>query len=184
MELNFKGEVEGWVVNFMSDHYWRVENLMEREDLMQEARMLHHELVGIYSGKVDGPHHFMALFKTSFKRHVHDLSTKNTRHKVTAASPYIEMYEDGDEVNIIDQQVGEVDNPGFLSSSFSDFSDEVREVLSIMLAAPVEVVELVSSAVITGKRQNLANQCICNLAGRDPDHEDLIDAVRCHFNCN
>ena len=61
----FKGPIEGWVVNQLERHYWRVQATMTRMDVMQEAYIKFHHLKMKYEGDVTDPQHFMALFKTS-----------------------------------------------------------------------------------------------------------------------
>ena len=40
----FKGPIEGWVVNQLERHYWRVQATMTRMDVMQEAYIKFHHL--------------------------------------------------------------------------------------------------------------------------------------------
>ena len=77
-EPEWRGEFEGWVANFLKANYWRVEATMEREDAMQEARLLFYRLRGRY--QVEEARHFMALFKTSYIRRFHDMSRDSSDH--------------------------------------------------------------------------------------------------------
>lgn len=66
--------------NTAKQNYWRVAEWYEFEDLIQDGFMVFHRIVNRYEN-VKTPKHIMALFKTSFTNHIHDLAKKRTQQQ-------------------------------------------------------------------------------------------------------
>ncbi|MCK5605898.1 hypothetical protein KAR91_28635, partial [Candidatus Pacearchaeota archaeon] len=85
LELGYKpsweGAIEGFVINTINRSYWRFHNVMEYEDVLQEAKMLFVELSQRYAGVVNTPQWFMSLFKQSFVNRLHNFSTIATKYQ-------------------------------------------------------------------------------------------------------
>src|SRR3954467_6068762 len=75
---SFTGEIEGWTMNFLKVNLWRVARTMDRDDCMQEARCVFLRVADKYRD-VNDPAHFMALYKTSWRRAFPDFSNMDTR---------------------------------------------------------------------------------------------------------
>lgn len=66
----------GWVFNTIQKNYWRVAGYYEFEDLIQDSFIVWRRVADRYPD-VELKQR-MALFKTSFNNHIHDLSKKRT----------------------------------------------------------------------------------------------------------
>ena len=73
-----------WMMSFVRKNYWRVAGLMDPEDLLQEAYLVHTKCRNKYRHVVDKKQ-FQALFMTAFSRHVHSLSHKRSRSPTTVS---------------------------------------------------------------------------------------------------
>jgi hypothetical protein len=135
----WKGPVEGYVVNFLKKNYWRVAATHEYEEAMQEARLVFLVCASHYP-LLDTPQHFMALFKRTLENEFHDLSEKAT--KARALLPE-QMDEDGPSMYDV---VGELDNDGALRTMVRQAPSEVVMVLNLFLNAPQELLELAQRA--------------------------------------
>src|ERR1700760_3791319 len=71
----WKGEIEGYVMNTITRHGWRVESTHRREDLKQEAYIVFMRCAAKYP-MLDTPQHFMSLFKRAWTNALNDLSVK------------------------------------------------------------------------------------------------------------
>jgi hypothetical protein len=175
----FKGPIEGYVVNYLSANYWRVKNNMEYEDMMQEAQVVYLRLVRKYPD-IDTPQHFMALFKTSWGNHFVDFTNKETNAR---ALMYENQFQDVEDTmsNFMSSIMGDSNNNGYLLILIKEAPAEVRQVLSLFLNAPSEILDLASKAWKDGGRnQDYGNNMLCKLLGIEPG-TDVIGIVQRYF---
>lgn len=129
----FKGPIQGFVVNFVNKNYWRVQRVMEREDVHQEAYLVFLRLQRKFPDLESGAH-FMALFKTSWIRRFHDISKVDTKSR---------MFLSADTDFAQDTLTpGKCYNDGPLGVMLRQAPSEVRSVLSLFLNAPTEILEV------------------------------------------
>lgn len=177
IERSYKGPIEGFVVNFVNKNYWRVSGYIEREDLFQEAHLLYLKVCEAYP-TVDNGRWFFSLYKTSFLNYFNGISNKKTERFLNE----IIMEEDISDIDIesIDARVSH--NEGWLSVLIDGAPEEVRAVLSLLAAAPSELLEEVAVAWRTqGKRKVVGSRHLGDLLGYDPDQVDLVQTVKDYF---
>lgn len=163
----FKGPIEGWVVNQLEREYWRVQSTMTRMDVMQEAYIVFDRVRRTYEGKIKEPKHFMSLFKTSWTRHFTDLSVTDSECRTASVA---ESYADS---------AGELENEGYLRTLVRQAPAEVRLVLTMFLNAPQELVDLATSSfqrVGRGGQRAADNRRVASLLGL-PEGSTPLDAV-------
>lgn len=68
-----------WLSRFCRKNFWRVVHWYSLEDMYQDGCVVFHRCLTKYGDKVCQKH-LMALFKTAFTNHVHDLSKAYNRH--------------------------------------------------------------------------------------------------------
>lgn len=130
----FKGPIEGFVVNFITKHAWKVARTVPREDLMQEAHVVFLRCRAKYV-EVTEPKHFMALFKTAWLHHFTDLANADTAERcVYSSTP--------DDGGVELERVGELRNDGELAVRLRQAPHEVKLVLQLFLNAPQEILDL------------------------------------------
>lgn len=140
----WKGPIEGYVVNFLSKQLWRVRPLLEHDDAMQEAYLVFLRTASRYPLE-DTPQHFMALFKTSLTNEFHDLSKKATAARTAISMSDLRSVDDDGGAMTVPEAVGETDNMGALSLMVKQAPREVLMVLNLFLNAPGELLELAHS---------------------------------------
>lgn len=170
----FKGPIEGYVVNFMQTNYWRVQATMTRVDVMQEAYYVFLRCSRKYSATVEGPQHFMALFKTAWRNHFTDLAHSDSQHRCDGT-------QDGSVTTT--EVVGETENEGYLRTLVRQAPREVALVLTMLFNVPQEILEMcLSPRSRSGRNGGDAadNARVAQLLGMPPDSKPL-DAVRDYF---
>lgn len=68
----------GWLIRTAERNYWRVEGYCTQADLVQDGYFCYLKIAERYRGKNKA--HVMALFKTAFNNHLHDLSNARRKH--------------------------------------------------------------------------------------------------------
>lgn len=170
-ELPYKGAVEGYVVNFLTRNYWRVQGSMDRDDVMQESYWVYLRVARKYPD-VESKH-LMALFKTAWGNHFTDLALGNTE----------KMKEETilDDPSSTTEVVGEVENTGFLSILVQQAPSEVKQVLSLFLHAPTEVYALFFDVNQREyNRYKNRNRTINRLLGFEKNR-DIMGEVKAYF---
>jgi hypothetical protein len=146
---------------------------------MQEARIVFLRCARKYKDSVDNAAWFMGLYKRSLAARFADLSTKDTRYR--AVGVLHAEHEDDEGATIPHDSIGELRNAGELHVTMRQAPSEVREVLSLLLSAPAEILEMATAAWREGgKRSPFENSMINRLLGRAPDYPSL-EQVREHF---
>lgn len=170
----WKGPIEGYVVNTLSKQAWRVSATHDRDDLRQEAYLVFLRCTNRYP-IIDTPQHFMALFKTAWSRHMHDLAKKEkTNHLMVSES----QFDRDDEAEWTRDHVGELNNEGQLAVLIRQAPREVLMVLNLMLNAPQELLDLAAS---TWERRGVdADDHVARLLGLDPESKPL-SKLKEHF---
>jgi len=174
----FKGAIEGFVVNQLKADYWRVEATLSWLEALQEAYIVFLRCCKKFpmDAARDTPQSFMALFKMAWRNQFNDLSTYDSKHRVCVHLP---AREDSDEDADI---VGELDNQGMLAIMIEQAPSEVRMVLSVMLNAPTELLEMASQAWRKGGRRRAGgSEHLAAMLGLDPG-VDAIGLVEDYFN--
>jgi len=133
----FKGPIEGWVVNQLKTQYWRVAGTMGRDDVMQEAYLVFLRCQRKYP-EIDTAKHFMALFKTAWSRQFTDFANADTASRIITEMPRVRI--DDDYVEL--EPVGALDNDGYLAVLLREAPREVNMVLNLFLSAPQEIIEV------------------------------------------
>ncbi len=128
----FSGPIEGYVVNFLKSNLWRVANSYDLDECLSEAYLVFRRCCRHYEGKVVEPKHFMALFKLAWRNEFNDMSNRDT---AVRASPLPDGFD----------AVGALDNDGPLRVMLRQAPAEVKTVLTVLLNAPTELLDLACS---------------------------------------
>lgn len=174
----FEGPIEGYVMNFINKHCWKVARAYQREDLKQEAYLIFLRCVGKYPD-LETPQHFMALFKTAWNRHFIDLANEDTASRILVQAPVATM-EDGYEVPY--EIAGDTDHDGHLSLLLEQAPREISMVLNLFLNAPQEILDLSLGSWNGRDRRYKAggSQRICQMLGL-PQNRDVLKEVEEYF---
>jgi hypothetical protein len=174
----FKGPVEGWVVNQLTKGklaYWRVERTLSRDEVLQEAYECFLRCCKRFpkSADYDTPQAFMALYKRAWHNQFTDLATYDTADRQCLSV-------DAREIKLEDP-AGALENDGYLSIMIQEAPQEVATVLSLFLNAPSELLDLAMQAWrIGGRHSPGSSRHLCRLLGMD-DSCDPVKMVEDYF---
>lgn len=175
----FKGPIEGWVVNYLKGNAWRVARTMEFDDCMQEAHLVFLRVARTYPDVTDPPH-FMALFKTSWERRFVDLVREDARVRENEVAVDFAPSDDGEGASF--QAVGETDNEGELRVALRQAPREVLMVVNLLLRVPQEMLDALLAGWRGQDRRMRAggSEHINRLLGL-PLHHDTLQQVQDYF---
>lgn len=164
----------------MRAEYWRVAETHDREDFMQEAHYVFLKLAARYP-LVEGPQHFMGLFKTAWSNHLIELAQVATRARRLV--PEVQLTDD--EGAVWDREtIGDFDNDGVLTIMVAQAPAEVRMVLSLFLTAPQEIFDLAQSTWRQSGRYRADGEAFVRRALGLPDTSFPLRAVFDYFGTN
>lgn len=182
--VEFTEEFEGWSVNFLSEHFWKIKRVMEWEDAMQEMRLLFYHCRDHYGCKIRNARHMMKIFQTSANNWIVDEAAKDTKYKNGDIMPdgtHIESMVDSDGKPLA-VRMAETDNYGIVFASLMNAPIEVKEAVFLILNSPTDVLNVVGTAIRTGSKDKAANKALCEFCGLDPKECDLLQYIREFFN--
>lgn len=176
----FKGPIEGYVVNFLAKNYWRVQRSIPRDDCMQEAIVVYLRCKRKYPDVEDK--HFMALFKTAWGNHFTDLSNSDTsRRAEVSESDRLEFQQRAGGMDELAEHVGDLENDGYLSTMIRQAPREIAMVLSLFLDCPSELLEMaLDSWRRNGRYRAGGSRHINKMLGFHPDR-DVLKEVEDYF---
>lgn len=112
-------EYQKWAQKYVRNHGWRVDNLYQDQDLMQEAWLVFNKLVETYPRIVD-PLQFFNYYKRALINKIHDMSCRKTRRKNSVEAPIsTDVYE------VFAGRIGEVTNSGYITALINELPDEL-----------------------------------------------------------
>lgn len=165
----FKGPIEGYVVNTIHRGMWRFRGTYDKDDMMQEAHIVFLRCAAKYP-ILDTPQHFMSLFKRAWTNRMNDLATNNSRHQLEVSEWSMSVEDDAEWCR---EHVGELENPGMLLTMLRQCPRDVMLVLNLFLNAPQELLDLATKAWIRRGRGGSEQDMVCALLGLDPGEDPL-----------
>ena len=175
----FKGAIEGYLVNFLRRNYWKVEASMTCEDVMQEAFIVFLRVSRKYEDVTEAKH-FMSLFKTAWSNQFTNLAVADSELREFPCLSQVGA-EDQEEQEGVYEAAGELDCGGAVLIALEQAPSEVKEVIRLLVSAPVELLEMIHAAWRgSGKHVGTGNNLINRALGR-PHGTDSINAVRNYF---
>lgn len=160
--------VRGWIFNTARENLWRVSGHIGYDDLCQDGFMFWHRICVRYPNVTETKHR-MALFKTAFTNHIHDLSKKRSR---------LELVTESDLDTPVEALLEGEDPAADPDASFiaSQLPATIKRIVARMLEG-----EPPYRRYLDGTRET-TNQLLCRLAGLDPDDRDIQTAVLLYLN--
>ena len=205
--------MRGFIKNNARKEFWRVASWYEFEDLVQDGYLCYYKCRSKYRDLTVKNHpskgdrkHMMALVRTTFSRHVHDLSKKcsiNTEIPVSqwgiavrwpskSVSRQRKM-EDANKIDVWDLISEPVEEEVTFSMMLSSAPVELKQLMQILVGDGAELLgfkrsRLYKEPVGDGspretrrKIRETTNQYYCRLLNLDPDDCDLVGMMRDYF---
>jgi hypothetical protein len=179
--------MRGWIVNAARREFWRVQELCDLADLVQDGYLCfakcaraYPELSLVTTPSKDQRRQFQALVKTAFANHVSTLAVKHKGVSVRAVSQI-----SVDPASATDAVWDKIAPP----------QQEEATLLTLLASAPAEIAQLAQLLAADGldvlrfkrtrtRRRALretTNEYFCRLLGLDPAHHDLRAKVKAYF---
>lgn len=139
------GPFENYARAFVARNHWRVRaKLGSEEDAVQQCAVVFVRCSNKYQATVEGPPHFMALFKTALAREFHTYATQDLKYR----------HDD------LDETQADVAAPRSLASLLAGTSNELRELIGALIDAPEEIVEWIfgSNGLANYDRRGIARR--------------------------
>jgi hypothetical protein len=125
------GVFETWSRAWVSKHFWRVQHMLpDEQDALQECALVWSKCARAYTGKVDNPAWFMALFKTSVARHWITLSNRDSE----APERFTIEQEPEDFLALQAEH-----SAGPLAAALAGASAELRQFIVLIASSPAEM---------------------------------------------
>lgn len=169
----FYGVYQQWAYREIERNFWRLHYLYDVDDLTQDAYLKFLQCQLRYVGVIKTPEHFMSLYKTAFKNHLHDLASST----MTASGIAIT-----DEV----EESGEMTEDG--EGELAVLLSRAPYPLNLLFSA-VESVEFNRLLTNDRKRRSYGsvsyrettNQLFCRLLGLDPLEVNLYESAKAYL---
>lgn len=170
----FKGPIEGYVVNYLKREMWKVSRTQEYEDMMQEAFYVFLKCKARYEDTVNEPQHFMALFKTAWFHHFTNLTIKDTARRHEVAGPM-----KSDEEGEVIEYMGETNNEGQLAVMLRQAPAEILQVVNLFLNCPQEILDMALASWRGQDRRYIGggSRKVCQLLGIDSNRDILAETI-------
>lgn len=173
-------DVEPWLRGYVARQWWRVEHLMQEEDMVQEARLqfLRMQQRNRRNGVVyESRTHFVNAFRVAFVRHVHTLSNRDSRY-ADSFTLTCDLDPTTDDASGFLTAVGGDDDRMMLLEVdlLLAPNEEVYRVLQLLFNPAPRVRGVVSRALSVGG--SAGNSAVCALLGYDPRQRDVLGEVR------
>lgn len=154
----WSGSVEGWVVNYINAHLWRVRPQFEFDDLFQEAYVCFAVCCERYPAVIDPPH-FMALFKRTFTNRVVDMSNRRTKDKAFSYDENSELGPPPNSGDLLERQQRLC--PEMMAAEadmlVADAPSPIQELVATIQSAPEELLGFLRGET-TGLRETMEDR--------------------------
>lgn len=162
-ETNMDQGVRGWIYKTARQNMWRVSNHIDLADLMQDGFLVWHRVCIKYPN-VQEQKHRMALFKTAFTNHIHDLSKKRSR---------LDLVTEADLDTPMDVML-EGEDP----TSDPDLAFIVKQLPPALLRVLKRVIESNGPYRLNlDHTRETTNERLCRFAGLDPSKRNIQAAL-------
>lgn len=174
--------LRGFILNTAKREYWRVAELCDLADLVQDGVMIAWKCHSRYvaprtdlTGSKGDRRWFQALVKTSYMNHIASLSTKHKGVSVKSASEFLTDDSDDD---ILERNGATAPELGTLGAMLAQAPWELLELIRLLAGDGKEALGF--------KRKGRAgrettNEYYSRLLGVDPNERNLINELREHF---
>src|SRR5580698_10125815 len=145
----------GWAANFIRKNRWKLEQVYEFEDLLQDAYLTFRRVRASYP-RVTEPKHFMALFKTAMNNEFID----RARYKQIKSQSEASLDEDA--LEYLMKSTGTEANEGYLRIALAELPPEAKLVLAAY-NNPERLEVLRQRVKRTNNRRENLNMKLCRL---------------------
>lgn len=158
-------EFEGWSAHFINENLWRCDQVLDFDDLLQEAFITFVKIADTYPRVIE-PKNFMALFKRAMINKMHDRSAYKRRKDCTEVKVSLDVSE------FFVGRIGEVTNGGYLATLLNEVPEEMKLALMMLVNNNSEKPHRRKHRL--EERENLSRQ-ICRILGLPLNCDPVAD---------
>lgn len=155
----------GWIHNTAKRNFWRVKELYDFEDLVQDGQMVFYRVAKTYPDR-DTPKKLMPAFKIAFINHINTLSCKRT-YKRELEGGLSDLDECGDERDMADLLI--------------DAPPDVRKVLEFVVSPEISDTLKSPYRIYRDNTRQTTQDKVCHAFGLDPKGTDVMARVRAYL---
>lgn len=164
----------GWIVETSKKNHWRVASWYELRDLIQDGYMVYARCNETYA-HIRKQSHFMALFKTSFKNHIHNLAKLKSRTVDFPISLFV--VDDTPDWTALDVLAGPQPEEATFRVLLTQLPTELKALLLILAKDARNIPKLRRE----NRTRETLNEYLCRLIGRNPEEYDIEALLVSHF---
>lgn len=176
----------GWIVNTANKEYWRVAQLCDLADLIQDGYLCYAKCVKAYpelfQAKTPTKHQrreFQALVKVAFANHISTLAAKHKGVNEYAVSSCVAELQSTEE--FLDRNLDPVWAEGSLLMLLAAAPAELLQLVQVLAADSLGVLAYARRKVGRRSLRETNNDYYCRLVGADPQRINLASMVRDYF---
>lgn len=177
--------LRGFILNTARREYWRVCELCDLSDLVQDGVMLAWKCYQRYvlprtdlTGSKGDRRWFQALVKTSFMNHISSLAAKHKGVSVRPAADFAALAEDGDAYDVLEQNAPPAPELGTLAALLAQAPRELLELVRLLAGDGKEALSFLRKG---RAGRETTNEYYCRLLNVNPRERDLLKELREHF---
>ncbi len=163
--MHIDAGARGWLLATAKNNYWRIASWYDLDDLIQDGFLVWYKVVNHYAWRPRGRAHIMALFKTAYVNHIHDLS----KHRSRLHEQPISVLIDGWTMDDLDQFLPPEDG---IETSVANAPPMLQPLLRQLFECDPR--KLRSLYRWRGSKRETTNERFCRLVGYNPSDINLV----------
>jgi hypothetical protein len=186
-DLFLDAGMRGFIVNTAKREYWRVAELVDFEDLIQDGYVCYYKCFRRYTDITsaknptkDQRRHFQSLVKTTFFNHISTLAAKHKGVSVKAVSQ-LPAAEAMSENEVWDTLMPSTPEEGTLRALLASAPAEIKQLAMLLASDGLSLLGFERKRKGRRLLRETTNEFYCRLLGRNPEQEDIVGRVRAYF---
>jgi len=185
--------MRGWIVNTALKEHWRVEQLTEVDDLIQDGYLCYAKCRNRYIGKKtshtylppkhptkDNLRHFQSLVKTAFMNHIFTLAAKHKGVNVYAVSQVKKQETTADNA-VWDKFLPQQPEQASLFSLVANAPEEIKQLVTLLVSDGLDLLKFERRRKGRRALRETNNEFYCRILGIDPANTDMVGKLRDYF---
>ena len=189
-DLFLDAGMRGFIVNTAKREYWRVAELCDYDDLVQDGYLCYAKCKRTYldhrkdlTGSKGERRWFQSLVKTTFFNHI---STRASKHKGVSVKAVSQLpaAEAMSENELWDTLMPSTPEEGTLRTLLASAPAEIRQLAMLLASDGLSLLGFERKRKGRRLLRETTNEFYCRITGLDPAKYDLVGQVRAYFRTN
>lgn len=177
--------MRGWLVNTVRREAWRVSEVCDPEELLQEAYFVYYKCRNRYSELTSKPNPtkedlrwFQSLVKTALTNHINTIAAKHKGVSVKALSQFKKA--DGSDVSP-DDLLPAGGETVTLRVLIAQAPEEIKTLIKLLIGEGDALIDFARVKIGRRSIRETTNEYYCRLLKLDPRENDIVGTVRQYF---